>query len=435
MSGPAFRAAGLPVYLEEDHALPLVDAAVLISRGSVIDPPGLEGLTRLTVRLMRRGPKGISADAFDEKLDSLGASLGSQALPESSRFYGSVLARNLPKLLEALGAMVTKPALRPKDFARLRRKALADVRGLRDDDGALASRALRRNLFRDHPYARPIWGTAESLSRIRLADVRAHHARLVRGRHLLLGFAGAIHPEELQPLVERAFADLDPTAVPRPRARTPRSRAGRRVVIVDKPQRTQNPLYMGSLGMRVGDPHHTAASVANTGFGVMFTSRLVHEVRSRRGWSYGVNSHLGADRQRESWTVWSHPASDNLVDCLALQLELVERWHSTGLSTEEVGRAKRYLVKGHAFERETAHKRLWTQLDAALHGLPLDYHRDTKRRVGRVSTKAAREATRSFLDPSKLTIAVVASHDRSLERALSDLPGVRSVDVVPFVSL
>lgn len=435
MSGPAFRASGLPVFLEEDHALPLVDVAVLLARGSIGDPPGLEGLTRLTVRLMRRGPKGISADAFDEKLDALGASLGSQALPEASRFYGSVLARNLPPLLEAMGAMITRPALRPKDFARLRRKALADVRALRDDDGALASRALRRHLFRGHAYARPIWGTEASLSRIRLTDVRAHHERLVRGRHILLGFAGAVRPEPLRPLVERAFADLEPRAVRRHRARTPRPPAGRRVVIVDKPQRTQNPLYLGSLGLRVGDPRHTAATVANTGFGVMFTSRLVHEVRSVRGWSYGVSSHLGADRQRESWTVWSHPASENLVDCLALELDLLEAWHARGLSADEVRRAKRYLIKGHPFERETAHKRLWTQLDAALHGLPLDYHRHQKRRIGRVSAKAAREATRAFLDPTQLTIALVASHTASLERSLGALPGVRAIEVVPFVDL
>ena len=427
--------AGIPVFLEEDHALPLVDVEVVIARGSTTDPVGQEGLTRLTARMMRRGPKGRRSEAFDEHLDRLGSSLGASVLTESTRFHATVLKRNIAPFLKSLGGVITAPALRKSDFARVRRRAVADVRSLQDHDRALAARALRGALFGAHAYSRPVWGTETSLGRIGLSDVRAHHDRLVRSRHVLLGFAGAVTEDELRPWVEAAFAGIPRDAVSRPRSRSARRRAGRRVVVVDKPQRTQTQLFVGSLGMRAGDERQTPAAVANTGFGVMFTSRLVREVRSKRGWSYGANSHLAVDRQRESWTMWTHPGAEQLLDCLALQLRLVEQWCDKGLSAKEIRSAKRYLIKSHAFDRETAHKRLSAQLEAALYALPHDWHSGFAKRLSRVTRPSAHAAIRSFLDPSELTIALVATHTPELERGLRALSGVRDVRVLPYVSL
>lgn len=426
---------GIGVHLEEDHSLPLVDVELIVRRGATVDPAGFEGLTRLTARLMRRGPRGVRAEAFDERLDALGSTLGVGVQKESVRFHGTVLARNLRPFLEAFGAMVLRPALRRDDFARVRRKTLADLRALRDRDQALAARAFRRALFRRHPYGRPVGGSPGSVGALKLADVRRHHERLIRAPQLTLGFAGAVTEEELRPLVEQVFAPIELRAEPPPRPRAARTRAGRHVVLVDKPSRTQTQLYVGSLGVQVGDAHHTAATVANTAFGVMFTSRLVREVRSERGWSYGVHSHLGADRQRESWSMWTHPAAEQVLACLELELSLVEQWCREGLSARELRAAKRYLTKGHAFDRETAFKRLHGRLEAALYGLPEDWPRRFPARVRAVTRRSAREAVRQFLDPSRLTISLVATRTPELERGLRALPGVRSLEVRTYTEV
>lgn len=426
---------GMPLCVEPSHALPLVDVELVVLRGALGDPDGLEGLTHLTARLMRRGPKGMKAEAFDEQLDRLGATLGLSVSHEHMRLGGTVLRRNLEPYLTLLGRMLTQPALRPKDFSKLRRRSIADRVALRDHDRSLAARAFRRELFGAHPYGRPVAGTQKSLAKIRRADVLARHEALVRRGHILIGIAGDITEAEVAPLLEGALADVPKGQSRRPRARAPKPQEGRRVFVVDKPERSQTQLYVGTLGAKVGDPGHAALVVGNTGFGGTFTSRLMKEVRSERGWSYGASSRVGADRQRDAWTMWTHPGADQLVDCLALELDLLDQWVAKGLSGAEVKRAKRFLIKSHAFDRETASKRLEPRLEALAYGLPEDWPSGFAGRVGKVTAKAAKAAVIEHLDPSALTIAMVATATPELLAGLSALPGIASVQTLSVTDL
>lgn len=434
--GPRFETErGIPVCLEPSHTLPLVDVELLVDRGSLTDPEGLEGLTRMTVGLMRRGPKGMKAETFDETLDALGSTLGAAASNEYVRFQGTVLRRNLEAYLTLLGRILVDPGLRADDFARLKRKTEAELIQLRDHDRGLAGRAFRQALFGAHPYGRPISGTLESVRRMKRADVQRHHAGLAKAKDLLIGVAGDVTEETLQPMLERAFGAVPEGRSTPPRAKAPRAKKGRRVLVVDKPQRSQTQLYVGTLGLKIGDPDFHALLVANTGFGGTFTSRLVKAVRSERGWSYGAGTKVSADRQRDAWTMWTHPSAEQLLDCLALELELLGAWVSDGLSAAEVKRSKRYLIKSHAFDLETAVKRLDPQLETALYGLPADWHAGFVHRVRAVTREDAQAAVERHLSVDDLTIAMVATVDEELLRGLRSLPGVRSVDTISYADL
>lgn len=428
---PAFHTSlGVPVFVEPSHALPLVDVELVLLRGATGDPAGREGLTYLCAQLARRGPKGMKAEAFDERLDALGATLGVSVSAEHVRLGGTVLRRNLARYLALIGRMLSAPGLRADDFARLRRRTEAELVALRDHDRALAGRAFRRQLFGAHPYARPVSGTLSTLRQLRREDIRARHQSLVRREHLLIGVSGDVTAAELAPLVEDAFGDLPSGAVPRPAAKAARPPAGRRVIVVDKPERSQTQLYVGTLGVRIGDPDYHALLVADTGFGGTFTSRLVKAVRSDRGWSYGAGTKVGADRQPDAWTMWTHPSASQVLDCLRLELELFDAWVERGLDASEVRRSKRYLVKSHAFDVETAGKRLELQLETAAYGLPRDWHPGFVKRVNAVDRARAHEAVQRHLDPSRLSIGLVATADAELLTGLRALPGVRSVTTI-----
>ncbi|MBX3272693.1 MAG: insulinase family protein [Sandaracinaceae bacterium] len=436
MIAPAFRLpGGVPVFLEVSHALPIVDVDVVITRGSILDPVGREGLTRLTARLMRRGPAGVDADVFDERLDRLGATLSLSVGPESMRVQGTVIRRNLPAFLDELAAILRAPALREDDFAKVKRTIESELVQLRDHDASLAARALRRFLFGRHAYGRPAGGTLASVAAITLDDVRACHAARFRAPHAIVGLAGDVRPEEAERLVRDALTELPRGAARRPPVREPRQRPGRRVFLVDKPKRTQSQIYVGTLGMKVAEPDHHAMMVANTAFGGTFTARLMKAVRSDRGWSYGAYSKLGADRQREAWSMWTHPGAEQLVDCLALELQLYERWIDRGLTREEVRRAKRYLVKGHAFDLETASKRLEPKLQTAALELPPDWFERYPERIGAVTRDEANAAVRARLSRDDLTIAVLATATPELRRKLAALPGVREVRVISYADV
>ncbi len=421
--------AGTVVLVEESHAIPLVDLTAVLRSGSLADPADLEGLARVAARMLRMGTGTRSAEQTEETLERLGASLAIDVSHGTIRFMGSVIARSFPAFLELFGEILTAPALRPRDLARVKRESIADLAQQRDNDRWLASRAFRQGLFGDHPYARSPLGTAASLPRIKREHVADYLARHVRGPNLVVGVAGDVDSSSLPALFERALGPLARAPVPRTPLAPPTRRRGRRLVIVDKPGRTQTQMFVGTLGSRLRDPDFHTLLVANTAFGGTFSAPLVQEVRARRGFSYSASSRLGADREREAWTVFTHPSAENVASCLELELRLVERFVQRGPSAQELRFAKSYLVKSHAFDLDTPQKRLEPRVEAEVHGLPRAFHERFVERVSAVELPAARSAVQRRLSSRDLTIALVATARdvvSSLERLVDD------VRVVPF---
>jgi zinc protease len=422
---------GMRLVLEESHALPLVDIELTVRAGSVHDPRGRGGLTRLMWRMVRMGTRGQRGHEVEEAIARLGARLVIETSSSYVRLHGAVIRRNLEPFVELLSGLILTPAFRVADLAQVRRETLADLVSRRDNDRALAARAFRTLLFGDHPYARSIVGTAESLGRIDRRDLVAHHRRHVVGSNVVLGFAGAVGPEELLPLVERCFGRLPRGRAPKDQVAAPRARRGRRVLVVDKPDRTQTQIYVGTLGVRLRDPLYYPLAVANTAFGGTFTAPLMQEVREKRGWSYGAYSRLGSDRQRDSWSMWTFPAARDAADCIRLELDLLDRFVEEGVRARDHSFARKYLVNSHCFDVDTAAKRLEPWIDADVFGLPDEFYGHYEKHVRGVTRAASNAAVRKRISRRDVSIALVATASE-LVPALEALPGIRSVDVIAY---
>ncbi|MGF1467721.1 MAG: M16 family metallopeptidase [Sandaracinaceae bacterium] len=430
-----------PVFLERSDELPLVDVEVLLRRGSASDPAGRDGLSTALARVIRRGTGDLSAEAIDERIDGLGASLAFSVQRSTVRVQGTVIRRNLRPFVELLGRLLGAPRLAEEDVAQVRRTMEADLVTLRDADRSLAARAFRAHLFGEHPYGRSPLGTSASLRALSRDDLLRHHRQAYTKAQMVIGLAGDLDGAELEGWLDEALAPVadgtvhaDGTVLEdgTPATATP---AGPRVLVVDKPERTQTQLVLGVLGSRYDDPDHHALLVANAAFGGTFTSRLVREVRSERGWSYAAGSALGVDRRRDAWTVWTQPATDQLLDCLALELELLKAWVEGGLSPAEVERAKSFLIKSHPFDRDTPLKRLAPRLEAELHGLPLGRWLRFPEHVARVTPFDANRAVEQRFALADLAVVVVATATASLLEGLGRRVGVPHVDVVSFLDV
>lgn len=422
---------GAQVLLEESHQLPLVDVELVLRTGTLHDPPGREGLTRLTWLLARAGTRRMRRTQVEDAIAELGASLSVEAGTSYVRFHGMVIRRNLEPFMALLASLVRQPAFRAKDLAHLKRETLSDLVALRDNDRALGGRFYRQFLFGPHPYGRPVSGTPRSIKAIRRDDVVQHHQAHLTAGNLLLGVAGDVTRSDLETMLGAHFTGLPRHRPPADRVGAPKVPRGRRVLIVDKPERTQTQLYIGTLGSRAKDTDLDALTVANQAFGGTFTARLMNEVRSKRGWSYGAYSRLGQDRQRDAWSMWTFPAAKDAAACAALELDLLEDLAHRGLTAAEIRFAKKNLVNGHCFEVDTAAKRLEARMDDAIYGLPADHWKRFTQRVRAVKRADANAAVERRLSPRDLAIVVVATAE-DVRPAFEDLPGVTSLDVVPY---
>ncbi len=421
---------GTVVLCEEEHSLPLVHVSVSLKTGSVHDPRGLSGVVRMCTRLLRMGTRKLSATQIEERIDAMGAHLGVGCSSSYVHIGGVVVAHNLEKFVALIGELIRSPAFRVADLSRVKRETLAELAAACDDDRSLAARHFRAFAFGEHPYARPIVGNSRSVKAITRAHVLRHYDKHFVSENAVIGFAGAITPLRARALVDRHLT-LARGKAPTESVPVPKLEKGRRLLIVDKPERTQTQILMGTLGTHLDDPDHVPLTVANVVFGGLFTARLTHEVRSKRGMSYGASSSLGHDRQRELWSMWTFPSSKQAFECAELELRLMEEWIKGGVKPSELRVAKSFLEKSHAFEVDTAQKRLDQRIETEVFGLPEDYHSGFTARVHGVNVQSANAALKKRLSSDDLAIVVVATA-KDLRSELAKLPGIRSVEVVPF---
>lgn len=420
------------VLVESSRALPLVSMSIAFPCGSALDPAGKEGLTRIVARMMRRTGGGLTAEALDERIDALGASLGPDVAQTSVGFSATVIARSLEPFIDVFASVLGQPSLAESEFSLLQRETVGELVESRDNDRSLARRWFRRNLFPEHAYSRTVSGTVQSIRSIAEHDVRPHYDSVFVRSGVVFAFAGDITPDRATECARRLWEAVPARGAPRDPIGDPSMPAGRRLVIVDKPERTQTQILIGGLGTHPADSDHTALLVANCIFGGTFTARMTQEIRSKRGWSYGAYSNLPYDRRRQAFSMWTFPKATDAAPCIRLELELLKQWREQGVTPKELAWAKRYLVRSHAFAVDTAAKRVGLALEEVVYSLPDGYFRDWIERVQAVTVEQANAAVRERISEENLLVTVVGT-EAEIGGAVRDaIDGLGSTDVVRF---
>ena len=185
---------------------------------------------------------------------------------------------------------------------------------------------------------------------------------------------------------------------------------GRRAILVDKPDRTQAQLRIGHLATRYGHPDTAALAVAEAIFGGMFSSRLMQEVRVKRGWSYGAGCALRRSRLPHWFEIWMAAGIDVAGPAVELTLELYSEYAANGPTDDEVEFAKSYLIGAMPFHVATARQRMQLAVRDAVFDLPSGFTSDLPAAFAQLSPGDVRAACARNLRPDQcVTVAVTTA--------------------------
>jgi zinc protease len=422
------------ILVEENHDLPLARLQVALRTGAADDPEPKDGLANFAAELMARGAGGRTRAELDAAFDALGTSLEVGVSHDGVQLEVTVLADRLPPAAALVADVLLRPSFPELEADKLRREVKAQLDELRDDDGQLARRNFGNALFGGHPYGRTILGSERSLAAITVEDARRWHTEAVRAGGVLFGFAGAVSQAEAEALVGRAFAGLpagDVVLPPRPPLAW---RPGMRLIVVDKPERTQSQILIGQPAPAWAHPDFAALSVATTAFGGTFTARLMHEVRSKRGLSYGASARVGHGRGPKAMVVHVFPSLTQTAETLELVLGLYRDWVTNGITDEELSFARGYLASSFAFSIATPEDRLELRSSVELCGVGDDYLSRYVERVRAVTRDDTARVMRDHLRGGDLDVCIVSTADELVPR-LEAITRDWRVEVVPWDAL
>jgi zinc protease len=410
--------SGLRVVVGRRPGVPLAAARLLVRAGSALDPGGLFGLAHLVAISSRRGAGRRSGRAIDDLVEALGADLGGSAEEDASVHGLSAPVEVLPRLLEVLAAVVTRPTFPQEEFERLRRRERAGLANDADEPGTVADRALLDAVYVDHPYGHAVEGRGPDLARLRRRDAVAFHERWFGPAEALLVVAGPVDPGKTLEEAERqlgrwgaadAGLPVVPGAVRRPR----------RVVVVDKPDATQAHIRIGGVGIPRRSPEYFPALLANAILGGGFTSRLVEAIRVNRGLSYGVRSRFAVGRDAGMFAISSFTKNETAGELVEVAMDEMARFAGSGPTAEEVARAASYLAGLFPLSLETHDQ--WADRigDAWVYGYDLADVPGHPDRLRRVSAEEARSVARRHLpieDGVVLAVGPAATLEKQLAR-------------------
>ena len=419
------------VFLVPEPARPIVALGLGLPVGSLHDPPGKEGLAYLTAQMLIRGAGGRDHLALTQAFEELGSTFSVDAGRTHTTLIGDALTRNLDASENLAATVLSQPDFPPAELDKLKRRTLAELAQVRDSDPALGQRFFLRTLFADHPYGRPLKGTPASLAAITRDDVVAFYRAHYHRAGLVFGAAGDLDAPRLERLLARLTAALPDAPVAPVTVPPPPPLRGLRGVLVDKPQRSQTQVFLGQPTLAVGHPDYLALFVGHTLFGGTFTARLSHEIRDKRGWSYGAYSYLATDRHLGTFILRFYPAVADTLPAIELAHDLLTDLVTRGASPEDVATAKRYLTNSHPFSLDTPTKRLQALLNGRARGRTADWLDHYVQRVNALTTADVNAALARHLQPDDQLLTVVATA-ADLEAPLRAWPRLQALQVIDY---
>ena len=288
---------GLEAWLVEDHTNPIVAVRFAFRGGAALDPTGKEGLADVVSSLLDEGAGELDSQAFQRRLEDMAITLRFDAGYETFGGRLTTLSVNVGAAFDLLRLALTQPRFDDEPVARIRSQILTMIRRNSEDPDVIAGRTLRRALFPDHPYGRPVMGTEDSVKAITAADLKVFTAERLARDNLVIGVVGDMTPDRLAALLDGTFGGLPGQAAPWRLPEVAPIATGRTIVV--KKAVPQSAILFAQAGVKRDDKDFYPAYIMNYILGGGgFTSRLYNEVREKRGLAYSVYTALSPWRRR-----------------------------------------------------------------------------------------------------------------------------------------
>ena len=398
---------GITAWLVEDHSNPILSVKLAFRGGAALDPANKPGLANLVSSTIDEGAGDLSSQEFQRALSQKAIKLSFDA--GSDAFYGSLktLSEHRERAFDLLQLALTQPRFDAEPVQRIKSQIQANLARQSQDPRSVANRTLDRLMFPDHPYGQPNKGTRASLQRISQQDLHDFvKTRFARDR-LMVGVVGDITPEELKPLLDKAFADLPKTTGDVPKVADVDPEGAGETVVVEK-NVPQSWVVFGHGGIARDAPDYYAASIVNYILGGgSFASRLFNEVREQRGLAYSVYSYLNPLDHSSVMGGGLGTANASVGKALSVVREEWRRMAKEGPTQAELADAKTYMTGSFPLRLASTSNIASILLAMQQENLGIDYMDKRKQLIEKVTLEQVKRVAGDLLQADQLAVVVV----------------------------
>lgn len=406
---------GARVLFVENHTIPILDVSVDFDAGSRRDPVGKSGTAALTNAMLARGLRAhttqtenaseaaMSEAQISDAFADVAAQRGARLDDDRSGITLRTLVSERETALALLARLLAQPSFPQEFLARDKARTVAAIKESLTQPEAIADKAFARLLYGTHPYgAQP---TVESITAITRNDLLAFHAAHYVANRAVVALIGDITRADadrialqLTQRLPQGAALPDLPAVPAAQGREERI----------PHQATQAHILLGMPALARHDPDHFALTVGNYVLGGGgFASRLMQQVREKRGLTYGISSYFNPMAQAGPFQIGLQTKKEQAGEALKVTRDTLADYLREGPSAAELKAAKDNLTGSFALRIDSNRKILENIAAIGFYQLPLDYLDTWNAKIAAVTAAQVKAAFNRKLQLDKFSTVIV----------------------------
>ena len=399
--------SGARVYFVESRVLPMLDIQVDFAAGSMFDPAGKSGLAALTRGTLDLGAGSRDETAIAEQMADIGANLGGGADTDRASIALRTLSARDKRdpALDILKSVLHQPLFDAAIFEREKTRTIAGLKEAMTRPDSIAGKAFWAAMYPGHPYGQQ--ASPESIAALKREDLVAFHARYYNAANASITLVGDISRSEAEQIAE-AIAEGLPKGEAAPLPPPPELPKWNMTQLAHPA--SQAHIYIGLPAIERGNPDYFPLLVGNyTLGGGGFVSRLMKEVRDKRGYAYSIYSYFAPLRQTGPFQIGLQTKRSQAGDAIKVVREVLSGFLKSGPDEDELAAAKANLTGSFPLRLDSNKKLLDNAAVIGFYGLPLDYLDHYQARVQAVTAQDIKQAFARRVRPENLVTVTVAA--------------------------
>lgn len=399
-------ASGTAVFFVQSDELPMLDLQLTFAAGSSQEGAAY-GLAQLTNSLIGAGTNKYNADQIAQAFESLGAEFNQGSYRDMAILSLRTLstAELSQPAVELFTEVITRPNFPAQAIQRVQNQLLASFEQQKKIPSHIANRALFAKLYGTHPYAHPSAGTEQTIPRLKRQQLADFYQTYYNAHNAQLALVGNLTRQDAEAIAEQISRALPQgvAASKTPQPQTPKATHQH----IEFPS-NQTHILLAQLGIERGHPDYAALFIANQILGGSgFGSRLMEEVREKRGLTYGIYSSFSPMQAQGPFTISVQTRAELSEATLGFVRELLSEYVQHGPTEAELATAKQEFLGSFPLTA-ASNAAIVGQLGAiGFYDLPLNWLETLMQDVQQLTLEQLNTALRHHIQPDALVVVTV----------------------------
>ena len=408
---------GAKAYLVQTQSLPMLDIEISIDAGTRYDPASKAGLAIMTAELLDNGIRSAGRNLTEAQIADEIADLGADIKIGVSGERAMILVRCLSRpdirdrAIQLARLILSSPTYDSVVVNREKQRISAGLLEAETKPDFVLDRRFRKAVYGDYPLGNAV--TVKSIAGLSASDLKQFHQQFYRSDRVIVSMVGDVSKSEAQEIMQTLVKDLPQTGSsipPLPElARSPVENLSEREITIPFDSQ-QAHIAMGMTAIARNNPDYFPLIVGNYALGGGgFVSRLMNEVREKRGLAYSVFSYFAPGQETGIFQAGLQTKNDQATMALDVMTETISQFIAKGPTQSELDAAKANLINGFPLRIDNNRKLLDNVSSIAWNGLPLNTLDTWTEQVNAVTREQVEIAFQKYLAMDRMKIVVLGA--------------------------